>query len=93
MIDPSAETLVSFSEAPNHIPGRPHISTIHRWRLRGVRGKRLETLLRGGRRYTSLEAIQRFLRLDDFDEVADPNQSRPSVPDDAVARELDRIGI
>ena len=37
-----------------------HVSTIHRWRLKGVRGVRLETFLRGGIRYTTDEAIERF---------------------------------
>ncbi len=38
----------------------PHVSTIYRWRLRGIRGVKLETFLIGGRRYTSVEAIERF---------------------------------
>ncbi len=61
-IDPIQETAVAFHEAPELIPGRPHVSTLHRWRLRGVRGRRLETFLSGGRRFTTLEAIERFLR-------------------------------
>jgi hypothetical protein len=60
-IDHAAESLVPFNAAPKIIPGRPHISTLHRWRLRGCRGVRLETCLVGGRRYTSEEAIARFI--------------------------------
>ena len=59
-IDIQHETLLPLHQAPEHIPGRPHISTLHRWRLRGVRGAKLETRLIGGRRYTSLEALARF---------------------------------
>jgi hypothetical protein len=44
------------------LPGGPvNISTIHRWRHVGCRGVLLETVLRGGVRYTSKEAMQRFV--------------------------------
>jgi hypothetical protein len=55
------EAPISLSEASRLLPGRPHIATIHRWRLRGVRGVCLETVLVGGRRYTSRQALERFL--------------------------------
>lgn len=60
-IDISCETLLSFSQAAKTLPGNPHISTIHRWRLRGIRGQKLETILVGGRRFTSVEALERFI--------------------------------
>jgi hypothetical protein len=60
MIDPKNETLLSLTEAAKTLPGRPNITTVWRWRNRGVRGVRLETVLSGGRRFTSLEAIRRF---------------------------------
>jgi len=71
-IDPAEETPVNFHDAPAFIPGQPHVSTLHRWRSRGVRGRRLETFLSGGRRFTTLEAIERFLRAapDDQEAVA-----------------------
>ncbi len=37
-----------------------HVATIHRWRLRGVRGVRLETYCLGGLRFTTLPALERF---------------------------------
>jgi Protein of unknown function (DUF1580) len=62
MIDIANETLVEISEASKHIPGRPHIATVYRWMMRGVRGGiKLETALVGGSRWTSVEAIQRFV--------------------------------
>ena len=36
-------------------------SAVYRWLRTGVKGKKLETLMIGGRRYTSLPAIRRFL--------------------------------
>ena len=61
-IDIHVEKLVSFpDEAETYMPNRVHRSTWHRWRLRGIRGVKLETILIGGKRYTSLEALQRFV--------------------------------
>lgn len=60
MIDIQSESLLTFSAAAKSLPGRPHLSTLHRWRMHGVRGVKLETVLVGGRRYTSSEALQRF---------------------------------
>jgi hypothetical protein len=59
-IDLQTETLLSFREAAARLPGRPGLSTLHRWRLRGVRGVKLETWLIGGRRFTSQQALERF---------------------------------
>ena len=60
-IDMHAETLLTLRDVTRFLPGKTHISTVHRWRLRGVRGVRLETCLIGGRRYTSREALARFV--------------------------------
>jgi hypothetical protein len=59
-IDVGSETLQTFAEAAGELPSRPHVSTLHRWRLRGVRGVKLETCVIGGRRFISKEAIRRF---------------------------------
>ena len=96
MIDPARETPIPFPEAPKHIPGRPHISTLHRWRLRGVRGRRLETFLTGGRRFTTIEAIARFLHPGDSESV---NATARDADADQIQRahnagsELDKLGI
>jgi hypothetical protein len=55
-----SETLVTLTEASKKLPNRPHASTIWRWYKVGVRGRRLETIVMGGRRLTSLEALSRF---------------------------------
>jgi hypothetical protein len=59
-IDIVNEQLVSLAEASKLVPGRPHISSIFRWMGNGVRGVKLESCLLGGRRYTSVEALERF---------------------------------
>ena len=56
------EQLVEVKDAPRHFPSRPAVSTLWRWMLRGVAGIRLESVKVGGlKRYTSIEAIQRFI--------------------------------
>ena len=96
MIDTSTETLRPFQSAGSHIPGNRsvHISSLHRWRLRGVRGVKLETVLVGGTRYTSDEAISRFIAAQNAD------QSVPSITphqrqrqSEAARKELEKLGI
>ncbi|MCA9120193.1 MAG: DUF1580 domain-containing protein [Planctomycetaceae bacterium] len=59
------QKLVSFAELARALPrrrrNRPvHVSTIHRWRQRGVDGVRLEAIRIGGAWHTSWEAFARF---------------------------------
>ena len=56
------ETLLPLTEAAAHVPALSHSSTVQRWFLRGIRGIRLETVLIGGKRYTSAEVLDRFYR-------------------------------
>jgi hypothetical protein len=66
MIDPNVEQPITLREAAK-LPalrrnGRgPHLSAIYRWVNRGVRGKRLETIVIGGSRCTTLEAVGRWI--------------------------------
>ena len=93
LIDVNHERLLSLADACKEIPGRPHISTLHRWRLRGVRGHRLETVLIGGRRFTSAEAIQEFIAATTAHEDGrrDLQIRQPSMAN--VERELDRLKL
>lgn len=40
---------------------RLHLATVYRWASKGIRGQRLETERFGSKRYTSAEAIERFI--------------------------------
>jgi len=62
-IDTISETLLTLPSATMCVPGKSTVSvaTMQRWRKRGVRGVVLETILIGGSRYTSLQAISRFI--------------------------------
>jgi len=64
-VDVEHERLLSFAELAASLParrrGRPvHVSTVHRWRTRGLDGIRLEAVRVGGIWATSWEAFARF---------------------------------
>jgi hypothetical protein len=80
--------------------GRTHQRTGFRWALQGLSGVRLETVLIGGNRYTSVPALERF-----FAAVTAAKQhlggagtippARGASPGGAadVEAELDRVGL
>jgi hypothetical protein len=55
------ENLVPLIEASRHVPRRPHPSTLRRWAYEGIDGVRLESCKIGGRRFTTVEALRRFM--------------------------------
>jgi hypothetical protein len=68
------EQLLSFPEASKIVPGRPAVNSFHRWQTQGIQGHRLETCKVAGRRFTSVEALDRF-----FDAI-DPQPAQDSAP-------------
>ncbi len=64
MIEIDQEDLVLLSEVPKLLPKRRgkavHLSACYRWMKSGLSGVRLETVLIGGQRFTSKEALNRF---------------------------------
>src|SRR4051794_29260548 len=91
------EDLMPFAAGVRSLPGRPHLSTGYRYALRGFHGVILETMMCGGRRYTSRQALRRFV-----DAVTAAANRRPQSPiptrpselvDDRVERDLDSAGI
>ncbi len=68
MIDKESEQIISLHQARNYFTPRKHIRTINRYVFEGVmifNGKRfrLESYKEGGRRHTSVEAVQRFIEM------------------------------
>lgn len=62
MIDIASENIIKLSDACGYFPPEGvSTATIARWIQRGVRGVTLETIVIGGRRLTSREAIERFI--------------------------------
>lgn len=97
-IDLTTETPITLATAARTLPGGAvHVSTIHRWRMKGVRGVRLETFLRGGIRYTTDEAIERFFAATTAAADGDATPVRTSRQRERAIeqaeRELERAGI
>jgi hypothetical protein len=57
----NATAFIPLAEAAKQIPGRPHVSTCHRWAVKGVNGVKLETKRVGNRRFTTQAAIDEFI--------------------------------
>jgi hypothetical protein len=55
------ETLISITDAAKRCPSRPHVGTVWRWTLNGLHGIKLQSIKVGGKRFTSLEALHRFI--------------------------------
>ncbi len=90
-----SETVLPLAEAARRLPrlraGRPvSPATLWRWKSRGVRGVKLETLTVGGTCCTSLEALQRFCAALNGRAAQAP---APQLADPAVEQQLDAIGI
>ncbi len=97
MIDIVTETVIPIAGAPQHIPGRPSVATVWRWVLSGTRAGKLESILIGGRRFTSVESIQRFAEQSTAAANGDATPVRTSRQRDraiaAAERELAKEGM
>lgn len=82
-IDVTNERLITITEASQRVPGRPGVSTVWRWISAGCRGVVLESVLIGGKRYTSQEAIERFI-------AATTAQAKGEQPPVRTARQRER---
>jgi len=96
-IDSSTETIIEFDVARTAFPGdkRLSLATLHRWRLKGIRGVRLETILVGGRRCTSREAIGRFIAEQNAGDTPTPafSPSQRKRMAEAAQLALSRAGV
>lgn len=80
--------MFSLAEAARRLPNRPHVSTLWRWYLRGVRGVRLKTVVVGGRRYTTAAYLEDFVaHLSAPRSSASPPESRLRADQKARAAE------
>lgn len=60
-LDLLTEDTITLNEACKELPGNPHVSTLWRWKDRGVDGVKLETIKIGTKHFTSRQALTRFL--------------------------------
>jgi hypothetical protein len=102
MINITAEAIFPFAKLPAEMErltgDRIHRATAERWRMRGCRGVRLETVLIGGKRYCSSEALQRFVEATTAaaDGTSVASASTPAAAQkrhDHACRQLDAAGI
>jgi hypothetical protein len=61
-LDLLTEDTLTLQEACKELPGNPHVSTLWRWKQRGVGGVKLETVRIGTKHFTSRQALTRFLK-------------------------------
>lgn len=87
------ESLLTLKEAAKLLPRSPHYATLFRWAQKGCRGAKLESVLIGGIRYTSREALDRFVAgcSGNVPIVATPKQRQRQIA--AAERELAEAGI
>jgi hypothetical protein len=91
MIDHAKEMLIGFTEAAKRLPKSPagravHAKTVARWALHGYRGVKLDSLVMGGRRVTSVEACQRF-----FEQLTRLDNPRTTPTPSRVAQTRQRL--
>lgn len=58
-IDIESETLIPVRDVSKYVPGKPHALTCYRWTQRAENP--LEAIRVGGRLFSSIEAIRRFI--------------------------------
>jgi IS30 family transposase len=90
-LDLRHETLIPLADVAHYLPKRHgrkiHYSTIYRWINKGTRGRILESTLVGGIRYTTVEAVQRFVG------ATSPLIITPSDELDVVNQALEEAGL
>ncbi len=91
-IDLEFETLIPIRDVSKHTPGRPHVATCYRWTQRTVNP--LETVRVGGRVFSSVEAIRRFIaRCSSKGAVAQTPSARRRQQVERAEQELAQAGI
>jgi len=91
-IDFDKERPLTLAEVPRYVPKRGgkkvHYSTVYRWTTKGARGRILESVMVGGIRYTTIEAVRRFL-------AAKPTSATVTTAglDDAIEQALQQAGV
>lgn len=85
------ENLVDLSDAARHLGN--HVGTLHRWRLHGVRGVRLEVVRVGGRWMTSWQALDRLISSTNSAQPEPPQLAAGTRRSRAAERELRAEGL
>lgn len=97
-IDLESEELLTLRQAVTAFPGKKRLSiaTMFRWiNAPGVRGAVLETVCVGRTRYTSREAIERFIKAQNepAETSATVSQSQRECQAKAAQKALRKVGV
>ena len=96
-IDIHKEQLLTLEQAARSLPGHVAPSTIWRWYRVGLRKIRLETVIIGGKRFTSSESLSRFAAAltaaSESTIASDPALETPPQRDPSVTRRLEAAGL
>lgn len=83
---------VPLTKVSEFVPGHPHCATVWRWATKGVRGVRLATVMIGGRRMVTPEALEKFLQALNSEEPAIESGSEVSRRAREASQALERLG-
>lgn len=97
MIDLRTESLIRLEDVRQHIPsgrrGKQLSKSVpFRWASKGVKGIVLETVKVGGARYTTLDALHRFIQHINAPTPPTSEATRP-LPSKQVEKELAKRGL
>lgn len=78
------QTFMPLCKAIEQASGfRPHLTTALRWCTRGARGRKLRSVLLGGRRMTTVEAVLDFMHVD---QTTDVDLEKPADRSNAIGK-------
>jgi hypothetical protein len=92
-IDIHKEQLLTLEQAARCFPGRVAPSTLWRWYRKGVRGIRLDTVVVGGKRLTSTQALERFAEASTAASAAAAAGTTSPERDPSTTRQLKAAGL
>ncbi len=96
-IDFDSENIITLAEACRRVPpDGVSTATMARWIQRGVRGARLETIVIGGRRLTSIESLSRFFAAQNADDAPAAPVITPAQrlrQSESARTELEKMGV
>jgi hypothetical protein len=98
LINSRIEELISLADAARLLPARrrgkkPHISCLYRWTTAGCRGVILDSVMVGGTRCTSREALARFIEALSGRDVSRIRNQSVEMRTEQLEQGLDEEGI
>ena len=99
-LDLENDVVLALRDVAKRVPPsrrgkRCNISTVYRWCSRGVRGRKLQSWEFGGKRITTVRALEEFCRpvTDESAPDAPPTSAAAARADRRAAEELEEAGI